>query len=232
MVASIGNVSVQLRWCPPETFMMGSPSDEENRGNDETQHPVTLQKGFWMGETEVTQGLWRHVMGGNPSRNKAGDDYPVENMTWNDCQDFVRKLNARNDVRPTGLRFALPTEAQWEYACRAGTSAPYAGNGRLGDMGWHNEGGSGSTHPVGRKMSNAWGLHDMHGNVSEWCADWYGPYPSKADDPAGPAAGSGRVLRGGSCFDDAGRCRSAARLGDVPGACYGELGFRLVALQD
>ena len=123
----VGSQEIALRWCPPGSFQMGSPSSEKGRDNDETQHRVTLTKGFYMGETEVTQGLWQEVMGANPSYNEVGDNYPVEKVSWNNCQDFLRKLNAK---APAGWRFALPTEAQWEYACRAGTTGAYDGRDR------------------------------------------------------------------------------------------------------
>ena len=180
-----------------------------------------------MGETEVTQGLWKKVMGGNnPSYFQSGDEYPVESVSWNECQDFLKKLNSKAPV--AGFEWRLPTEAQWEYACRAGSSGAFAGTGRLDDMGWY-DGNSGSrTHPVARKKANAWGLYDMHGNVWEWCADWYGPYPSgTVTDPAGPSSGSYPVYRGGSWFSHARRCRSALRSSRDPGRRGNFLGFRV-----
>ncbi len=193
---------------------------------------MALSKGFWLGETEVTQELWKEVMGGNPSKNQGGGNYPVENVSWNDCQKFIEKLNARTDVAPAGLRFALPTEAQWEYACRAGTMGDYGGTGSLDVMGWY----SGNwTHPVGEKGPNAWKLRDMHENVLEWCADWYdeGYYArSPATDPPGPSSGGCRVLRGGSYWDLPGFCRSASRGGGYPGTRRGNYGVRLLAFQD
>ena len=205
---------------------MGSPSSEKGRDNDETQHRVTLTKGFYMGETEVTQGLWQEVMGANPSYNEVGDNYPVEKVSWNNCQDFLRKLNAK---APAGWRFALPTEAQWEYACRAGTTGAYGGSGNLDEMGWYDGNSGNKTHPVAQKRANAWGLYDMHGNVWEWCADWFGNYPSGAvTDPTGGALG-GRVLRGGSYWDLPRGCRSAYRLRHIPGGRDRLFGFRLLA---
>ncbi len=212
---------------------MGSPASEKGRYHDETQHRVTLTRGFWMGETEVTQGLWKEIMGSNPSYFKSGDTYPVESVSWDDCQKFIEKLNARSDVKPTGLRFALPTEAQWEYACRAGTTGDYGGTGRLDDMGWYDGNSGNQTHPVGQKEPNAWNLRDMHGNVREWCQDWYGNYPTGAvTDPTGPASGVLRVLRGGSYWRYARSCRSAYRNGSWPASRGRSRGLRLLALQD
>lgn len=214
-----GGVTLEMVWCPPGTFTMGS--DKGDR--DETPHPVTLTKGFWMGKTEVTQAQWKSVMGHNPSYDK-GDDRPVEMVSWDDCQEFCKN---------TGLQ--LPTEAQWEYACRAGSTGEYAGTGNLDDMGWYdgNSGGKthnsgGKTHPVGTKQPNAWGLYDMHGNVGEWCADWKGAYPEGAvTDPKGASSGSRRVARGGSWDDGAASCRSAYRGYDYPPSTHYDLGFRL-----
>ena len=231
-------VKLELAWCPPGSFLMGSPAGEAKRSDDETQHRVTLTKGFWMGNNPVTQRQWESVMGGNPS-NFKGADLPVEKVSWDDCQAFIAKLNeklaARGDARPptvgTGGRaspragaFRLPTEAEWEYACRAGTTGPYAGD--LDAMAWYSANSGLETHPVGQKKANSWGLYDMHGNVWEWCQDWYGGYPAgSVTDPAGPGSGSGRVIRGGSWSSSAGRCRSANRDYDDPGGRL--LGLRL-----
>ena len=206
---------------------MGSPTTENGRDDDENQHRVTLTKGFWMGETEVTQGLWQEVMGGNPSYFKSGDGYPVENVSWNDCQEFLKKLNSR--YAQSGLRWALPTEAQWEYACRAGSTGVYGGNGRIDDMGWYDRNSGKKTHPVAQKTPNAWGIYDMHGNVWEWCADRYGSYPSgSVTDPSGAASGSFLVFRGGSWLNSARGCRSAHRSGIDPGTRFSGLGLRVV----
>ena len=225
-VIRVAGVDVPLRWCPPGTFLMGSPAFEEGFFGDEMQHHVTLTKGFWMGETPVTQELWTAVMGANPSRFKNGDAYPVESVSWDDCQPFLKALNDRFPVEDQ--RWALPTEAQWEYACRSGTETAYAGTGRLDDMGWYDENSGSQTHPVGQKRPNHWGLLDMHGNVWEWCSDWSGHYPSASTtDPTGPSFGPERVYRGGSWFNGARVCRSAYRGGADPGRrdCY--LGFRV-----
>ncbi len=187
---TVNGVEFAFRWCPAGTFMMGSPTSEEGRYDDEKQHRVTLTKGFWMMEMEVTQKQWKAVMENNPS-NFKGDDLPVECVSWNDCQEFCRKCSA------LGLPVLLPTEAQWEYACRAGSTDAYAGN--LDDMAWYYKNSGSKTHPVGTKNPNAWGLYDMHGNVWEWCQDWKGDYPKgSVTDPTGPANGSLRVSRSGT----------------------------------
>ena len=225
----VGAREVALRWCPADSFTMGSPAGEVGRDDDETQHRVTLTQGFWMGETEVTQGLWREVTGENPAYFKNGDDYPVESVSWNDCQKFLQALNSRYPQE--GLQWALPTEAQWEYACRAGTVGDFAGTGNLGTMGWHTSNSGGKTHPVGQKEANAWGLYDMHGNVWEWCADWYGAYPSgSVEDPKGSSTGSARVDRGGSWGSSARYCRSSVRFSDGPGFRRDSLGLRVALL--
>ena len=213
-VVTVNGVEFAFRWCPAGTFTMGAPTSEEGLYN-ETQHEVTLTKGFWMLETEVTQKQWKAVMGTNPSFFK-GDDLPVESVSWNDCQEFCEK---------TGLQ--LPTEAQWEYACRAGTTDAYAGN--LDEMAWYRDNSGSKTHPVGTKKPNAWGLYDMHGNVWEWCQDRYGDYPSGSiTDPTGSSSGSLRVIRGGSWSYYARDCRSAYRGGSEPGDRGNYLGFRVV----
>ena len=218
-----GGAEMRFRWCPAGTFTMGSPESEDGRDGDETQHQVTLTRGFWLGETPVTQKQWKSVMGDNPSVFK-GANLPVEEVSWNDCQEFIQKVNAALNC---GAR--LPTEAEWEYACRAGTSGAYGGTGELDELGWYDKNSGDKTHPVGQKKPNAWGLYDMHGNVWEWCSDWYGDYPSgSVTDPTGPSSGSSRVLRGGSWGCNARDCRSASRGRDYPGFrdYYG--GFRLL----
>ncbi|MBR0239384.1 MAG: SUMF1/EgtB/PvdO family nonheme iron enzyme [Thermoguttaceae bacterium] len=239
---TVNGVEFAFRWCPRGTFMMGSPTSEEGRYDNETQHQVTLTKGFWMMKTEVTQKQWKAVMGSNPSHFQ-GDDLPVEQVSWNNCQEFCKKC------AQLGFPVQLPTEAQWEYACRAGTTGAYAGN--LDDMAWYSSNSGSKTHPVGTKKPNAWGLYDMHGNVWEWCADWYDDYPSgsvtdlrklwtvnllryddylsgSVTDPTGPSSGDYRVVRGGSWFSDVGYCRSAKRYLIDPGSRSDDLGFRLV----
>jgi formylglycine-generating enzyme required for sulfatase activity len=216
-----GGARMEMVWCPKESFMMGSPSGEEGRDNDETQHRVTLTKGFWMAKTEVTQKQWLSVMGKNPSYRK-GNNLPVECVSWKDCLVFCRE---------TGL--SLPTEAQWEYACRAGHTGAYAGSGKLLEMGWSEDNSGGQTHPVGQKKPNAWGLYDMHGNVWEWCADWYDGYPSYAvTNPTGASSGGKRVIRGGGFGDEAAHCRSAFRAMIDPNEQRQIIGFRPVASQN
>jgi len=218
-------VKITMCWIPPGEFMMGSPKDEQGRNNDENQYQVTHTQGFWLAKTEVTQAQWKAVMGNNPSHFK-GDDLPVESVSWNDIAGpggFIDKVN--QTAAAAGGRFHLPTEAQWEYACRAGTPGPYAGD--LDQMAWYERNSGGKAHPMGQKQANAWGLHDMHGNVWEWCADWYGTYPSATKtDPQRAASGSIRVLRGGSWFDYAVSCRSAFRNSYFPGLTSFSVGFR------
>lgn len=214
-VITVNGIEFAFRWCPAGTFRMGSPTSEDGRGNSETQHQVTLTKGFWMMETEVTQKQWQAIMGYNPS-SFIGDDLPVEQVSWNECQEFCEK---------TGL--TLPTEAQWEYACRAGTTGAFAGN--LDEMAWYDSNSGGKTHSVGTKKANAWGLYDMHGNVCEWCQDWYGDYPGgSVTDPTEPSTDSSRVIRGGSWINLAWDCRSAFRFSNYPEIRFYNLGFRCV----
>jgi formylglycine-generating enzyme required for sulfatase activity len=182
---------------------------EKGRDDHEVQHRVTLTKGFWLGVYPVTQAEWQAVMKNNPSHFK-GDNRPVEQVSWVDCQEFCAALSKRE-----GKTYRLPTEAEWEYACRAGTTTAYCFGDDPAKLGEYAEFGGNSdnkTHPVGQKKANAWGLYDMHGNVWQWCQDWYGAYPqSDQVDPQGPAQGSYRVFRGG-CWSDAPRgCRSAYR---------------------
>lgn len=216
-----GGVVMRFRWCPAGTFMMGSPQTEAERGKDETRHQVTLAKGFWLGETEVTQAQWEDVIENNPSRFKSGSggERPVEKVSWEDCQRFVQRVNERLKC---GMR--LPTEEEWEYACRAGTDTPFAGTGDPDEMGWNGGNSGKETHAVGLKPPNDWGFCDMHGNVWEWCADLKDT--SNATDP-----NAVRVKRGGSSFSPAGRGRSASRGGDVPTYASWDTGFR-VALSE
>ena len=213
---------MEMIYVAPGSFTMGSPSFEEGRDDNEKQHHVTLTKGFWLGKYEVTQRQWKSVMGYNPSRFKRNGNRPVEQVSWNECQEFIRKVNKNLNCR---ARF--PNEAEWEYACRAGSTGFYAGSG-LGSMGWYDKNSEGTTHTVGRKQPNPWGFYDMHGNVWEWCNDWYGEYSSgSVTDPAGLASGGGRVLRGGSWFSSARDCRSADRNWRNPGYRSNGYGFRL-----
>ena len=219
---------IKLKWIPAGEFVMGSPSSEGNRDNDEFQHKVTLTKGFWIGETEITQNQWQALMGSNPSRFEGGLN-PVEDVSWSDAVSFCSQLNdieKQGGRVPDGYVYSLPTEAQWEYACRAGTTGAYAGV--LGQMAWYGSNSGGKTHRVATKEPNKWGLYDMHGNVYEWCYDWYGDYDAKnATDPIGPSSGSDRVRRGGSWRYGAQNCRSANRYPYKPGHSLSYLGFRL-----
>jgi len=235
---------------------MGSPANEPGRDSDETQHQVTISKSFYLQTTEVTQGQWKAVMGSNPSYFKnCGDNCPVEQVSWNDVQKFIDKLN---ESEGTG-KYRLPTEAEWEYAARAGTQtalyngplkiigdnngpaldaiAWYGGNsgvnysGGYDCSGWSGKQYSSSscgTHPVGGKYPNSWGLYDMIGNVWEWVNDWKGDYSTgHVTDPQGPTSGSSRVNRGGGWGYGAGYCRAANRDGGTPDDRGGGLGFRL-----
>ena len=228
-----GGATMEMIYVAPGSFMMGSPSSEDGRSDGETQHRVTLTKGFWLGKYEVTQAQWRSVMGNNPSHFN-GDNLPVENVSWEDCQMFIQKINAQLSC---GAR--LPTEAEWEYACRAGTTTAYFwGSSLNGDKANCNgnypcgttvEGPyKKKTAPVGSYAANPWGFFDMHGNVLEWCNDWYDAYPNGlVTDSTGPASGVCRVLRGGGWDGDARDCRSAYRAGILPGFRNFSYGFRL-----
>ena len=220
---SLGMEFVRIR---SGRFVMGSPEGEAGRSADETQREVTISQDFWMGKYEVTQGEWEAVMGSNLSYfDGCGSRCPVEAVSWEDVQEFIQKLNAREAGK--GYRYRLPTEAEWEYAARAGTRG--ARYGKLGAIAWYWENSGGTTRPVGRKRPNAWGLHDMLGNVWEWTADWYGDYAGGAvTDPTGPSTGSARVYRGGSWSTLARYVRSAYRFYYSPGIRGHYIGFRLV----
>lgn len=214
---------------PSGSFMMGSPADEVDRNTDEKPLRVTISRSFYIQTTQVTQGQWKTVMGNMPfSFNDGGDDCPVENVSWIDTQAFIQKLNSHEKMD----RYRLPTEAEWEYAARAGSNTAYCfGNdpGLLSEYAWYDKNSEGKTHPVGRMKPNAWGLYDMHGNVFEWVKDWYRDYPfSSVTDPEGPRSGSCGVNRGGSWGSAARHCRSANRDYNGPDDHYSVLGFRLV----
>jgi formylglycine-generating enzyme required for sulfatase activity len=234
------SLGMKFVWIPPGTFMMGSPKGETQRVANETQHKVTLSKGFYMGIYTVTQEQWKEVMGNNPSFFKAEKNLPVESVSWDDCQEFIKKLREKDKKR-----YRLPTEAEWEYACRAGTTTPfYFGETISTDQAnYHGDFTYGSgkkgkyrekTTPVGSFQANAWGLHDMHGNVEQWCQDWFGDYPQNdIVDPQGPNGGQYRVLRGGSCDCFPESCRSAYRIGHPPGfRDIGRDGIRLCFFVD
>jgi len=222
-------VEMQFAWVPSGTFLMGSPVEEAMRHDDEMQHQVTLTRGFHLGIHPVTQAQWRAVMSNNPSRFKAAER-PVESVSWDLCVDFCKKLRQK-----TGKRFRLPTEAEWEYACRAGTSTAYhngTGLEALRQVGWcsydDKQGSAKETKPVRQFQPNAWGFYDMHGNVWEWCHDWYGPYEKEGKDPVGPGFGTGHVLRGGSWFYGPRYCRSARRVRIDAGPRYADFGCRVL----
>ena len=214
-------IKLEMVLIPAGKFMMGSPASEVGRKSDETQHEVTLTKPFYMGKYEVTQDQWESVIGNNPSQIK-GARLPVTNVSWNDCQDFIKKLNGKTN----GI-YRLPTEAEWEYACRAGTKTEYAFGGSItkSDANYDSEGKSVA---VGVYKPNAFGLYDMHGNVFEWCKDWYADYPTGAvTDTWGPATGKWRVLRGGSFRLNSSYARSSIRHSYTPNGRFGDNGFRL-----
>ena len=221
------NVYVELVKVEAGSFNMGATSEMENPYEDEKPiHRVTLTNNYYIGKYEVTQALWQAVMGSNPSCFK-GDDLPVERVSWNDCQDFISKLNAM-----TGKRFRLPTEAEWEYAARGGKKSrgyQYSGSNTLGDVAWYGDNSGSKTHAVGTKQPNELGIYDMAANVEEWCQDRYGSYSSSPQtNPTGAASGSNRVIRGGDWFFLAWDCRTSCRGFRAPGDRFNYLGLRLV----
>ena len=214
-------IGMEFVKIPSGSFMMGS---EHGRADVKPAHRITISKGFWIGKYEVTQGQWESVMENDPSSFKnCGKDCPVENVSWDDAEKFVAQLNANND----GFEYRLPTEAEWEYAARAGTTGDYAG--KLDDMAWYSKNSDSTTHPVGQRQPNGFGLYDMHGNVSEWCEDWYGSYESGSQaDPKGASSGKNRVIRGGAWNSDAKDAFSYERYGPYPAFRNSNLGFRVV----
>jgi formylglycine-generating enzyme required for sulfatase activity len=229
------DVGIELMPIPAGKFLMGSPNGEKDRAADEDQVEVTIRKAFWLGRFEVTQEQWRSVIGNNPSHFSAsGDDRPVEQVSWNDVQEFCKQLNKRTvGKRPSGFIYRLPTEAEWEYACRAGAaSAHHFGAGIREELA-NLAGSRMSTAKVGGYLPNAWGLHDMHGNVYEWCLDWYGNYSSvPVTDPRGAPHGENRVLRGGGWEDRHAYARAAARHKNRVDFRHKDLGFRLALAPD
>jgi len=231
------NLGMTFVLIPAGTFMMGSPEDEQERRDNEVLHEVTLTQSYYMQTTQVTQGQWESVMGNNPSRFKdGGPNFPVENVSWEDTQAFISKLNQQDS---TGT-YRLPTEAEWEYACMAETSGPFYFGKCLSTDQANYDGNypfencpdgefRRKTTPVGNFEANAYGLYDMHGNVLEWCQDRFGDYPTEpVTDPTGPENAADRVLRGGSWYNYARNCRSAYRNYDEPDSSYYNTGFRLV----
>jgi formylglycine-generating enzyme required for sulfatase activity len=227
-----------LVFIPPGTFRMGSPTNEVNRSTDEgPQTAVTISRGFWMGKYSVTQGDYLAVMGSNPSHFQGDTNRPVEQVTWFNSTNYCGKLTLRERAAgriPAGSQFRLPTEAEWEYASRAWTSTRFSygddpGYTNLTNYAWYSDNSGGMTHPVGGKLPNPWGLYDMHGNIAEWCQDWYGPYPGGiALDPQGPARGSNRVSSGSLWANTARYCRSAVRFYLSPDFSVDGEGFRVV----
>ena len=217
-----GGATMELIYIVPGSFMMGSSSSENGRDNDETQHRVTLTKSFWMGKYEVTRKQWASVMGAT-SAEWDWDTRPVDNISWDDCQFFIQKVNVHLNCRAR-----LPTEAEWEYVCRANSIDSYNRNLDLDDMAWWHRNSGGVIHPVGEKRPNSWGFYDMYGNVSEWCNDWYASYTGPVNDPIGPAVGERRILRGGDRNSSSWDCRSASRSSAIPSRRNYGFGFRLV----
>ena len=231
------SIGMKLVLIPKGTFMMGSPETEKGRQENETQHKVTISKDYYLGVYEVTQLQYEKVMGKNPSYfqgaivGNENANLPVEKISWDYAVEFCKKLSDLPEEKKAGRVYRLPTEAEWEYACRAGSKAAYsfgANSTSLGDYAWFGENSGNQTHPVGEKKANAWGLYDMHGNVWEWCSDCLGKYPKgSVSDPSGPSEGSFRVIRGGSWRLVAARCRSAYRRLFAPSDRDYSLGFRV-----
>ena len=222
----VNSLDMAFVLIPAGTFLMGSPEHEPGRHDDERQHEVTISKSFYLQTTPVTQGQWQRLMANNPSNfKKCGKDCPVEQVSWFDAQRFIKELNQMEKTD----KYYLPTEAEWEYACRAGSTSRFTfgdDSERLEDYAWYNKNSQDETHFVGQLKPNAWGLYDMHGNVYEWCQDWYGDYPTgSVTDPKGPSSGRGRVLRGGSWNYDALLARSAFRYYYDPEFRYLNYGF-------
>jgi formylglycine-generating enzyme required for sulfatase activity len=242
---TVASISMEMIFCPPGTFAMGSPTSESGRGGDETQHQVTLTNGFYLGKYEVTQAQYQTVMNGNsaglnadPSQFK-GSNRPVERASWEDAQIFLTRLNSIEQSAgrlPNGWKYVLPTEAEWEYACRAGTTTAYSWgndiNSSRANYNWDGGGNDGNdskqTVEIGQFSANPWGFFDMHGNVWEWVSDWKANYFTGAQtDPEGPASGSYRVVRGGSWSNGGPDLRSAERDGIAPSRRATTLGFRV-----
>ena len=232
---TVKSVTQRFRWIVPGAFLMGSPEDEPEREADETRHHATLTQGYWLADTACTQTLWRVVMESNPSCFQDDDRNPVEQVSWNDVQQFIDKLNG---LIPN-LNARLPTEARWEYACRAETTTPFSFgknitpeqvnyNGEYPYAGSKKGLYRRKTVPVKSLSPNPWGLYEMHGNVWERCEDWFGDYlAAPVIDPVGPSEGTVRVLRGGSWMGDGGSTRSAYRLRFDPDSRHNAIGFRL-----
>jgi formylglycine-generating enzyme required for sulfatase activity len=218
-------LKMRFCWCPPGSFKMGSPDIEEGRCEDENQVNVILSKGFWIGKYQTTQEQWMAVMGSNPSHFK-GEKLPVDTVSWNNAQKFIKKVNIFL-ASSTGGELALPTEAQWEYAARAGQTGQCTGS-TVDEIGWYYYNSHFSTHPVGTKNANAWGMHDMIGNVREWCADIYKDSLDGGIDPTGPESGVNRVCRGSSWTGSVSELRLARRDFFGPKVAWNSFGVRFV----
>ena len=221
----VNSIDMKFTLIPAGKFVMGS----EEYDGEKPVHAVTISKPFYLGVYQLTQREWETVMGNNPSDFK-GDNHPVEKVSWGDVQEFINKLNEKENTN----KYRLPSEAEWEYAARAGTTTRYSfgdDDSKLGEYAWYDENSSGKTHPVGQKGSNPWGLYDVHGNVWEWVQDeWHNTYEGAPNDgSAWEDVGSARrVIRGGNWYNNAGSCRSALRYHFNQGYRYVHLGFRLL----
>jgi formylglycine-generating enzyme required for sulfatase activity len=223
-------VKMEFVLIQPGSFVMGTDEDNDPDSDASPRRRVTLTQPFYLGKYEVTQEQWEKVMGRNPSHFQ-GAKQPVDTVSWNACQEFLAKLQKR-----TGRKFALPTEAQWEFACRAGTRTPWSfgdSDAAMGDYAWNRDNSGQTTHAVGEKQPNAWGLYDMHGNVAEWCADWYAKHTysrGDATDPFGPSSGDSRIARGGAWGDDSGYLKCTYRNCSGPDNATDGIGLRCVML--
>jgi len=236
--AEVFAAPTNMVFIPPGTFRMGGPTNEVDRLDQEgPQTAVTISRGFWMGKYEVTQGEYLAVMGSNPSFFTGDTNRPVEQVSWFDATNYCGVLTQRERAAgriASNSVYRLPTEAEWEYACRGWTSARFSygddpGYTNLTNYAWYSDNSGNTTHPVGQKLPNPWGLYDMHGNVFEWCQDWFDFYLGGiAVDPQGPTTGSNRVFRGGDWYDFAWHCRSADRSYEEPHFNPSIIGFRVV----
>ena len=236
------SIGMKFVLIPKGTFLMRSPPDAKGSSYDERQHEVTLTRDFYLGVYEVTQAQYKKVMGKNPSyftseygrvgRDVDSANHPVDRVCYDDCVEFCRRLSALPEEQAAGRRYRLPTEAEWEYACRAGAKTAFSFGNDAADLGlhaWYKSNSNKMTHAVGGKKPNAFGLYDMHGNVFEWCSDWYAGYSSgRLTDPRGPETGSSRVLRGGSWYNAPDVVRCAFRYYDAPDFRNYLNGFRLL----
>jgi len=244
--ASLNSLPNELVWIGGGTFTMGSPVDEpgrSNNNNESPQHQVTVSS-FYMGKFPVTQAEYSEIMGINPS-HFSGSNLPAEQVSWFDAVEYCNRRSLKEGLVPaytingnnvswdsTANGYRLPTEAEWEYACRAGTQTPYYSGASVDDAGWHLGNSGRRTHPVGEKQPNSWGLYDMHGNVLEWCWDWLENYSgAEHTNPHGASTGSNRVYRGGCWFFQASLTRSAYRFGNKPDFRSYLVGFRVVRYQ-